>query len=231
LSCDWYPVDPTWTKAPWPLYGVPRNLDLLYRVTDPDDAAPFTPAKPLLMVLQGFPINGVAPSFSDCRNTMYRVVIHGGAGILWWGTYQLKPSDRLWSDIKRCAGELHALEPVLEDGQVLGVVREDGATGGADTSRDLLLGDRRLEGIAFAIRQAGGMIERYAIVANTSATDTVTGSIAVLGWDTQRNGGQIRVLFEESGRTLIPVAGGRWTDRFAPNEVHVYTDRRLPGRR
>jgi len=231
LSCDWYAVDPTWAKAPWPLQGVVDNMDYLHISVAAKDAPPYEPAKPIYMCLQGMPIAGVAPSYSDSRNILFRTIIHGSAAALWWGCYQLKPTDQMWLDLKRCAGQLRDLEPVLENGRVLGVVRRDAASGGYYTSENVYFQDPNLEAIAYTYSTAHGPIDNYIIVANTSATKTVTSSIAVRGWYSARNGGRTRVLFETdtsgNNRRMIPASGDAWSDTFAPNEVHIYTDQKF----
>jgi hypothetical protein len=231
LSCDWYPVDPTWTHPPWPLHGVPDNMDYLYEVVSASADTPLMPTKPIYMVLQGFPINGVVPTFADCRNSMYRSIIHGAAASIWWGTYHLKPTDPLWLTIQRCAGELRDLEPALEQGERLGVVRHDAATGASYSSPRIHLSDSRLEAIAFRNRDPRGLVYNTLVVANTSPMATVTSTISVQGWKFARNKNKVRVLFETdthgNNRAMIPATVNTWTDTFAPNEVHVYTDRKL----
>jgi hypothetical protein len=159
---------------------------------------------------------------------MYRVIIHGAAGCLWWGTYQLKPDDQLWQYIKICAGELRALEPILESGDQLGSVRHDSALDIDYMSPNLKLGNPKLEAVAYKFSQPNGTVDNYVIVANTSADEIVKSTVVVRGWNTARNGRRIRVLFETDGngnsRASIPKSGSGWVDTFTPNAVHVYTD-------
>jgi len=176
MVCRRPDVDDFALAAVWP--SAQSGLSL------PDDrfgqCVSFVPTKPIYMVEQGFPVNGVSPSLVELRNVMYRSLIRGAAATLWWGTYHLQPSDVLWNNLKRCAGELRDLEPVIENGTVLGVRRLDLVTQQSFTSSNLVLGNSNLEGISYWFYWPDGHIDTYAVVANTSSSSTVTSTVAVV---------------------------------------------------
>jgi len=78
--------------------------------------------KPVWAILQGFgwgawekdpALHKRAPTWAETRFMAYDAILHGAAGIIYWGaSYEDQESD-IWQSLRRIAGELAQLSPVL----------------------------------------------------------------------------------------------------------------------
>ncbi len=82
------------------------------------------PGKAIWMVLQGFSWNDIStdadpkpkkprPTYDQSRFMAYDAIANGARGILYWGTYKVEKDSRLWGALKKVAGDLSELEPLL----------------------------------------------------------------------------------------------------------------------
>ena len=182
------------------LTGVAKNVDTCLAVTPSE--------QPVFAVLQGQAAGtyggtptGDRPPLVATRYMAYSAIIHGASGLLWWGTDWLEPDSQAWSDIKSVAREISAIQDVLAAG-----------------SENRLFSMESPELICLRKEHEGST---YLIVANRGFSTLTNTTITASGMDLSRNGGRIRVLFED--RFIAPT-GDSWKDSFVPWGVHVYTD-------
>lgn len=83
------------------------------------------PGKPVWMVLQGFGWPDIQdrkedeegkiprPNRAQLRFMCYETIVHGGRGILFWGTFAIEKDSQLWKDVLGVTRELADLQPVL----------------------------------------------------------------------------------------------------------------------
>lgn len=185
------------------VYPVPRMpLDLVARQTDL--ARDHAPHKVTAMILQFF-MGGRflrEPTPEELTSMWYLSLIHGARHI---GLYSRKPTaPPLWEQMRELASETRILTPVLTSTEPSGLSTQAPDAYGS--------------GIHCLARKHEG--ERYLIAVNAQPR-SVECEFVVPGL---RAGGVVKVLFEERG---IPMAGGRFADRFRPYQRHVYRwDRR-----
>jgi len=161
---------------------------------------------PIYMVIQGCGIadwdpagKGTAqrhPTFDEERFMAFHAVANGANGILWWGNHYTLPTSRLWSDIKRVARQLSALEPVLAQGEVAPVE----------------CAYREIEAIRYVWRGRS-----YVIAVNACPDPR---ELTAISWPGLKPG-PVNVLFENRAVVASP---GRLLDSFKPFEVHIYSD-------
>ncbi|NLF16064.1 MAG: hypothetical protein GX595_02250 [Lentisphaerae bacterium] len=157
--------------------------------------------KPVWMALQGFAwkhlsdrhaAGAIYPTWEQSRFMVYNAILHGAAGITWWGTHYIYEPE-FWPVLLRVASELRDLSAVLVEPAVAPpVVRSDAP------------------GLKILHKVHGG--ESYLLAANESP-EALDAEVAVPFH------GVLHVLFED--RT-VAVRDGRFSDRFAPHGVHVY---------
>lgn len=142
------------------------------------------------------------PTFEETRFMAFQAVANGANGILWWGTAYIEPDSQLWSDIKRVAGQLRTLAPVLANGE----------------ASPVKCSARGVESIRYSWKG-----HDYVIAVN--ATDQSLDGVSI-SWKGLKPG-KINALFEQ--RTVASETG-KLIDNFKPYEVHVYSDdSHLPG--
>ncbi|NTX38983.1 VCBS repeat-containing protein [Myxococcus sp. CA033] len=224
---DRYPISllPGGGSPPFPLAPLnhpAESIEAMKVLHDDNFVAPYSPAGPILIVLQGQgyaeccsshmgPTIGRRPNYTETRFMAYSSIIHEARGIFWWGTENIEQDSQLWWDIKKVASQLRILEPALlsDETYALGGFAPDAGAG-------------QLEGIRSTIGQ-----HNILIVANRTPT-AVTGPITPVAW----NGtSPARPLFEQRSSILYNSSQGGWTDTFGPWEVHVYTDAPIYGRK
>lgn len=222
-SQDDYPVGgPAYPYIP--MFVIADDLDNMRQIVDADGQPPYTPAKPLMMVIQGQGRNMCAidrpeihmrnPNRIENRFAAYSSIIHGAKGILWWGSRDLEPlrdekgrltaNGEFWEIIKSTAIELDVLKDAF-----LNERKIDGFT----------LGDKRLDAAMF---ESDG--RRYLIVSNKSEFSILDMLVTVTDpkWRVSKNR-IVDVMFEKR-KLDVDKDNVLWHDSFAPWDVHVYTD-------
>ncbi|WP_141325664.1 VCBS repeat-containing protein [Myxococcus sp. AB025B] len=216
---DRYPItlQANGTSLPFPqapLNHPAESTEAMRVLHDDDFMAPYTPAGPILMVLQGQGfaeccswmtnpegMMGRRPNYTETRYMAYSSILQGARGIFWWGADVIGYESQLWWDIKRVAAQLRFLEPALT----------------SDSRPDLLLSS----GLLGMQRKVG---QRNIIIVTNPTPATVTGHIRPVNWYSAR---PARPLFENRSPIPYNSTTSGWTDTFGPWEVHVYTDQPL----
>lgn len=147
-------------------------------------------------------VNGVhRPTNEEERCMTYLALVHGAKGIIYWAhtasRYYIRDYPDHWAYMKKLAGELHDLSPVLLTPDVARVVGLEPKDAPIDTMVKRLNGQTYV----FAVNH-----ENKAVKAKLSLPESKASAPA-------------DVLFEQ--RT-VPVSDGSWQDDFKPLEVHVY---------
>jgi hypothetical protein len=145
------------------------------------------------------------PTPAEDRCMTYLAVVHGAKGVLYWAhspsRYKISDYPEHWSMIKRLAGEMKKMSPILV----------------TPTSKTELTITPTTATIDSMVKDLGA--ETYVIAVNRTAR----AQEAVIGLPNPASESNVEVMFEE--RTLTPV-NGRWADRFEPLDVHVYRTKR-----
>jgi hypothetical protein len=83
------------------------------------------PGKPVWMVLQGFGWPDIQklteeekkdsprPNRSQLRYMCFEAIVHGGRGILFWGTFAIEKDSQLWKDVLDVVRELSEIQEIL----------------------------------------------------------------------------------------------------------------------
>lgn len=139
------------------------------------------------------------PTNEEERCMTYLALVNGAKGIIYWAYngmyYYITDYPEHWSGMKKIAGELRDLSPVLM----------------TKTVDKKLSVTTRSTGIQTMLKKLKG--DWYVFAVNSLTTET-TASFSIRG-----AAGDVNALFE--GRSLTS-SGGAWTDAFNPLEVHVY---------
>ena len=146
------------------------------------------------------------PTPEEERCMTYLAIVHGAKGIIYWAhtasRYYIHNYPGHWEAVKKLAGELRDLSPVLLT---------------VDSKRKVELSSRTAP-IDTMVKELGRWIYLFAVNRDPeacSASFTVSGLSA---------SGEADILFENRRVTL---SGGAWQDEFKPLAAHVY---RLPAR-
>lgn len=144
--------------------------------------------------------NGRAPSYDEIRNMTYQALVHGAKGLLYYCYYDtrvLPQYAEMWAGLKKIAGEVKTISPILLAPHDLGSVSCDPKDSGVDTM----------------LKELDGQL--FLIAVNTKETPCkVTYDLKQLVGD------RISVMFE--GRYNFNINGTKLTDNFKPLEAHVY---------
>lgn len=146
------------------------------------------------------------PTPEEERCMTYLALVHGAKGIIYWAhtasRYYIRDYPEHWAAVKKIAGELRDLSPVLltlNSGRTLRI------TPGSAT-------------VDTMVKELDGQVYVFAVNRNPqecSATFRLSGT---------NSDSEVEVLFEDR---VLKAADGCWKDDFRPLEVHVY---RLPER-
>ena len=160
--------------------------------------------KPVWMTLQGFAwkhlserkaADAIYPDWTQSRFMAYNAVMHGATGIMYWGTHYIAEPE-FWDTLCRTAGELRDMSRVFVSPTAQpSSVRTDTAQ------------------IALLHKRCGS--NHYLIAANEGETGREATFSLPFGVD------KLYVLFEQRS---VAVKAGSFSDRFAPKDVHVYSD-------
>jgi uncharacterized ParB-like nuclease family protein len=147
-------------------------------------------------------INGVhRPTNEEERCMTYLALVHGAKGIIYWAhtasRYYIRDYPDHWAYMKRLAGELHDLSPVLLTPSVDGAVTLSVSKSPVDVMVKKLDGQTYV----FAVNHTNGPCKIGFSLKNQAAA------------------GPIDVLFEARS---VASEKGSWQDDFRPLEVHVY---------
>jgi hypothetical protein len=168
------------------------------------------PDKPVWAVLQAFDWNVWRngkidkvhrPTPEEARCMTYLALVHGARGVIYWAhsatKYNIRDYPDHWEYMKKLAGELRDLSPVLLEAPSTLKVEVAPPEAPIDT----------------AVREHAG--DHYVIAVNREPT-TCSVTMSLPGITLAR---PAEVMFE--GR-LADHAGGSWSDEFEPLAVHVY---------
>jgi len=168
---------------------------------------------PFYMVLQGCGVGewntkaveaGTAqrrPTFTEQQFMVFDAIVHGAAGILYWGANYIPDDSLYWQDIARVNQQLRVLAPVLAEG-----THWPGARSG-------------LQEVTVLGKVYRG--DHYVLATNNHASISEPGWVAVPGWRGERAYGLL------DGRE-VPVADGVIRDTIPPLSARVYTDGKGP---
>jgi len=141
------------------------------------------------------------PTPAEERCMTYLALVHGAKGIIYWAhtasKYYIRDYPEHWAGLKKLAGELRDLSPVLL---------------AADSRARAELSPRACA-LDMMVKQLDGRTYLFAV--NREPTSTQA-QITLKG---ARLASDVEVLFENR---KLPAVGNAWTDQFAPLEVHVY---------
>ncbi len=147
-------------------------------------------------------VDGVhRPTNEEERCMTYLALVHGAKGIIYWAhtasKYYIRDYPDHWAYMKRLAGEMHDLTPVLltPDSQVMPTIEPK------DTPIDIMV--KKLSG------------ETYVFAVNHD-TKPCTMKLSLPGMTASA---PVEVLFEKRS---VAAEKGVWQDDFKPLEVHVY---------
>ncbi len=202
-GCDIYPVSPK-SRRVERMAGATERWKQIGR------------GKPVYMVLQAFSWHELGdyydhkepayPAFAESRFMAYDVIVHGGSGILYWGSHFLK-SDAVRTSIHAVISELAALQPFLVAAEVpsakLTVIEHEP---GPEPN------------VAMTVRRAGD--DWLVILVNED--DEKHMAVVVDGLDELKG----RPLHRLYGADSISVAHGELVARLQPKEVSVYATSR-----
>lgn len=141
------------------------------------------------------------PTPDEERCMTYLALVHGAKGIIYWAhtgsKYYIHDYPEHWAAVKKIAGELRDLSPVL-------------LTGNSRIKASATPGTATLD---LMVKELDGQVYVFAVNRETTACQA---TISLKGVPTFSN---IEVMFENRS-----VTGGRsgWKDAFRPFEVHVY---------
>lgn len=173
--------------------------------------------KPVWMVLQAFSWSELGeyhraattcyPSFAQSRLMAYQVIVHGGRGILYWGSHYLK-SDAFRQSLYALVSELAALQPFLIAPDVEGINAAPIRGGLASDARGVRAVARRVD-------------DQWLLILVNEDPRTYLGT-EVTGLDAL-DGRQLHWLY---GDESLEVRQGEIVVRLQPLEVKVFaTDR------
>jgi hypothetical protein len=145
------------------------------------------------------------PTDDEERCMTYLALVNGAKGIIYWAytssKYHITDYPEHWAYMKKLAGEISSISPVLVTPTVNGKL----------TSSD------KNSVLQTMVKKSNG--DWYVFAVNSS-TSPCTGSFKLSG----AKRAQLDVMFEHRS---VSVKNGNWTDEFKPLEVHVY---KLPAR-
>src|SRR5579872_1588543 len=218
LATDIYPVIPRGIRelyALWPdgqqgdllnqsISQVGQYADRMRRVAGPSRA--------VWMVLQAFawenmrdkyrdPKMVLYPTYSQLRFMAYQSVVHGANGLLFWGLAHTPADAPLWPDLKRVAGELASLGPVLARNPIRPPLRIQYRENGHGVDR----------GVEWAARASGAGILLVCTNADRNPLDLNFHGLS----------GYVRVE-RVGGPGSISLSNGSFQETFAPFEAKVY---------
>ncbi len=219
VACDIYPIIPHGITPTYALFEDGIQGDLLN--TYPSQVGEYTDkmqrvidySKPVFMVLQGFSWEMLKeekerntemilyPSYEQSRFMAFNAIIHGAAGINYWGmSYTPQPSDFM-NDLNRVTREMTRLQPVLSAPKTkinIEIVYHE-------------LGHSVDSGVEILVKQVDG--KRYLITANADKNPV---RVSLRGLDTFNNA---KVLNENRN---LAIQSGSLTDDYKPFDVHIY---------
>jgi hypothetical protein len=158
--------------------------------------------KPVWAILQGFgwsawekdpALHKSAPTWAETRFMAYDAILHGAAGIVYWGASYEDQESEIWQSLRRIAGELAQLSPALVAAE-RPAVKVDGGP------------------VIATARRADGKLWIMAVNESDAPAEATLGGI---------EGANRLERFAEDGAPL-DVTQGALRDTFEPWGVHVY---------
>ncbi|MCL4216951.1 MAG: hypothetical protein KJ052_08105, partial [Candidatus Hydrogenedentes bacterium] len=167
---------------------------------------------PVWMVLQAFswselerpdPRGPAYPSFAESRFMAYETLVHGGEGILYWGSHYLT-SDAMREAVYAVTSELAALQPFLIAGE-------------QEKAQAVLVEEPSIEprrGVAKAVRRNGK--DWLVVLVNDDEEAHMGVEVTGLG---AADGTELVLLY---GDETVTISGGGFMTRLQPLEVKVF---------
>jgi len=219
VACDVYPVIPRGIKPTYALYPDGLQGDLLNPyISQVGEYAEKMHAvtnrsKPLFMVLQGFAWEMLKkeherddkmvlyPTYKQSRFMAFNAIVHGANGINYWGMHYSPQPSPFMDDLNRVTKELAEMQNILSSRSI-------------DLDIEKTYHELRYSidtGVEILAKKADG---KYYLITVNSDKNTVRVSLENL--DDYK-----RVVVLNENRT-IPIQDGRFTDDYAPFDVHIY---------
>ena len=219
VACDVYPVIPHGIKPTYALYPDGLQGDLLNPyISQVGEYAEkmhtvTNRSKPLFMVLQGFAWEMLKdehdrnsdmilyPTYEQSRFMAFNAIVHGANGINYWGTHTTPQPSPFMDDLNRVTKELAQMQNILSSRSV-------------DLDIEKTYHELRYSidtGIEILSKK---MIDRYFLLTVNSDKNPIRITLENLG-----DYKLARVIKEN--RT-IPIQDGKFTDDYAPFDVHIY---------
>jgi len=220
----WRDVSDVMGCDPYPIGNIPNTDDIAFGATVPpamlrtsvwtrETVRQVYGARPVWVVPQLFRVNAKFPTYEEMKLQVYKAIINGATGILWWGFVSEKGIEAEWYryddhqaylDFKRISQEVMALEPLL-----------------ISPSRPDLVMTVSNPAIEWLAKSDPEKVVIFA----SNFSETSLGNVTLKLASSAGVGSRVEAYTEN--RTL-PVSRGRkeepdsFTDSFNPYEVHVY---------
>jgi hypothetical protein len=161
------------------------------------------------MVLQLFDLQGNFPTYTQLKMQVYKAIINGATGILWWGFVSQQGIEYEWYvagnqqpyfDFQRLSQEVMTLEPILVSPPQPALVASV-----SDPKIEYLVKADSNRILIFA--------SNFSDVAVGNVTFTLSPALKI---------SPVPVQVYSEGRTLPLGVGPSFTDSFGSNDVHVY---------
>ena len=220
----WRDVSDVMGCDPYPIGNIPNTDDIAFGATAPpamlrtsvwtrETVRQVYGARPVWVVPQLFRVNAKFPTYEEMKLQVYKAIINGATGILWWGFVSEKGIEAEWYryddhqaylDFKRISQEVMALEPLLI----------------SPSRPDLVMTVSNA-----AIEWLAKSDPEKVVIFASNFSETSLGNVTFKLTSSAGVGSRVEAYTEN--RTL-PVSRGRkeepdsFTDSFKTYEVHVY---------
>jgi len=165
-------------------------------------------SRPVWMVLQLFDFQNQFPSYAQMKTQVYKAIINGATGILWWGfvselgieyEWYVVGNQQPYFDFKKISQEVMALEPLL-----------------ISQPRPDLLASVSNSNVEYLVKAGSNPAETVILASNFTENPIGTVTFSLSSASPQNT---VTVYGEH--RTL-PVSNGSFSDVFTGYDVHVY---------
>ncbi|HEY3297583.1 MAG TPA: hypothetical protein VGK34_02920, partial [Armatimonadota bacterium] len=146
-------------------------------------------------------LNGIhRPTDDEERCMTYLALVNGAKGLIYWAytssRYQITDYPEHWAYMKKLAGEVSSLSPVLM----------------TPTIEGKLVSSIKKDTLETMVKKVNGAWYVFAV---NSSTAPCKANLKLAGV----KGGKLEVLYEQRS---VSAKNGTWTDNFKPLEVHIY---------
>ena len=210
---------------PYPIGNIPSTDDIAFGATSApamlrtsfstrETVRQVYGARPVWVVPQLFRINGKFPTYYEMKMQVYKAIINGATGILWWGFVSEKGIEAEWYrydnhqayvDFKRISQEVMALEP-----QLISLSRPDLVASVSNPAIEWLAKSDSDKIVILTSNFSEAGLENVTLkLASSARVDSKRVEVYT----------EDRALSVNQGRKGEP---NSFTDSFKPYEVHVY---------